>query len=95
MKYRTKLVTLPALAAALLFAIAPSLYAASSDQTGSNQQSEAVQQHNAAKVKHQERALEAHGGKRAQHNMEAVGHGEQEDDVKKGETVPPPNPDED
>lgn len=76
MKNRVKLGTLSALAAWVFFVIATPLHAESSDQTGSNQQSESIQQHEAAKVKHQKRALEAHGGKRAQHNMEAVGHSE-------------------
>jgi len=75
--------------------MATPLYAESSDQTGSNQQSEAIQQHEAAKVTHQNRALEAHGGKRAQHNMEAVGHGEHVERLKNGEKVPAPNPKED
>ena len=93
MKQCAKLVTLCALATSVLFAIAAPSYAASSDQTGSTQQS--IQKHRAKKKKHQKQALEAHGGARAEHNMKAVGHGEQEDDLKKGEDLSPPTPDED
>ncbi len=80
------------LAAAGFLVIAGSTRAQSTGQTDANQNSEAIQQHEAAKVKHQERALEAHGGKRAQHSMEAVGHAEHVERLKKGEQVPTPEP---